>query len=70
MHLFFVWIQYDLVFKTRYDLLFTHNVANNCDLLTDITKLNKERIDYAVISHFDRYWKSSGSKALYSENHF
>ena len=30
-------IEYDLVFKTRYDLLFTHNVANNCDLLTDIT---------------------------------
>jgi hypothetical protein len=33
-------IQYDLIFKTRYDLLFTHRVANNCPLLEDLTQLN------------------------------
>ena len=34
-----------------------------------LNKIKKEKLDYIVISHFDRYWKSGG-KALYSENHF
>jgi hypothetical protein len=33
-------IKYDLVIRTRYDLLFTHNVANNCIFLEDITKVD------------------------------
>ena len=39
-------IQYDLIFKTRYDLLFTHRVANNCPLLEDITQLNPDYLHY------------------------
>ena len=39
-------IQYDLIFKTRYDLLFTHRVANNCPLLEDLTQLNPDYLHY------------------------
>ncbi len=39
-------IQYDLIFKTRYDLLFTHRVANTCPLLEDLTQLNPEYLHY------------------------
>jgi len=39
-------IQYDLIFKTRYDLLFTHRVANNCPLLEDLTQLNPDYLHH------------------------
>jgi len=39
-------IQYDLIFKTRYDLLFTHRVANNCPLLEDLTQLNSDYLHH------------------------
>lgn len=38
--------KYDLYIRTRYDLLFTHNVANNCPFLTDITKLDPTKLNY------------------------
>tara|TARA_R110000803_G_scaffold27321_1_gene63972 strand:+ start:4875 stop:5621 length:747 start_codon:yes stop_codon:yes gene_type:complete len=38
--------KYDLYIRTRYDLLFTHNVANNCPFLTDITKLDPSKLNY------------------------
>lgn len=39
-------IKYDLIFKTRYDLLFTHRVANNCILLEDLTKFDPLKLHY------------------------
>lgn len=39
-------IQYDLIFKTRYDLLFTHRVANNCPLLEDLTQLSPDYLHH------------------------
>lgn len=39
-------IHYDLIFKTRYDLLFTHRVANNCPLLEDLTQLDPTKLHY------------------------
>ena len=39
-------VQYDLIFKTRYDLLFTHRIANNCSLLEDLTQFNPEYLHY------------------------
>ena len=33
-------VQYDLILKTRYDLLYTHIVAANCSLLKDMTQLD------------------------------
>ena len=41
-------IKYDLVIKTRYDLLFTHRVANNCPLVEDVTQY-----DPNVVHHFE-----------------
>jgi glycosyltransferase involved in cell wall biosynthesis len=58
-------IEYDLVFKTRYDLLFTHNVANNCDLITDITKLNTERISFwEYAPHWNMNWQINDQLAI------
>jgi hypothetical protein len=39
-------IKYDLVIKTRYDLLWTHRVAETCQFLTDITQVNPEAVNY------------------------
>lgn len=39
-------IKYDLIIRTRYDLLFTHHVAYNCPFLTDITKLDPKKLSY------------------------
>jgi hypothetical protein len=39
-------IKYDLVIKTRYDLLWTHRVAENCIFLEDITKVNPEAVNF------------------------
>ena len=41
-------VKYDLIFKTRYDLLYTHRVANNCPLLENITQL-----DPNYLHHFE-----------------
>jgi|TARA_R110000803_G_scaffold19253_2_gene50615 hypothetical protein len=38
--------QYDLIFKTRYDLLFTHKVANNCPLLEDLTQFDPSQLHH------------------------
>jgi len=47
-------IKYDLVIKTRYDLLFTHRVANNCPLLEDVTKYDPNYIHYF---EYPPHWK-------------
>jgi hypothetical protein len=39
-------IKYDLVIKTRYDLLWTHRVAETCTFLEDITQVNPDAISY------------------------
>jgi hypothetical protein len=39
-------VQYDLIIKVRYDLLYTHRVANNCSLLEDVTKLDPNLLHY------------------------
>ncbi len=39
-------IKYDLVIKTRYDLLWTHRVAETCIFLEDITKVNPSAVNY------------------------
>jgi len=39
-------IKYDLIIRTRYDLLFTHHVAYDCPFLTDITKLDPKKLNY------------------------
>ena len=58
-------IEYDLVFKTRYDLLFTHNVANNCDLLTDITKLSTEHVSFwEYAPHWNMDWQMNDQLAI------
>jgi hypothetical protein len=39
-------IKYDLVIKTRYDLLWTHRVAETCPFLEDITQVNPEAVNF------------------------
>lgn len=58
-------IEYDLVFKTRYDLLFTHRVANNTPLLTDLTKLDPERIHFwEYAPHWDMGYQINDQLAI------
>jgi hypothetical protein len=58
-------IEYDLVFKTRYDLLFTHRVANNTPLLKDITKLDPERIHFwEYAPHWDMHYQINDQLAI------
>ena len=54
-------IKYDLIFKTRYDLLYTHRVANNCPLLEDITQL-----DPNYLHHFE--YVESWNQSSYQMN--
>lgn len=39
-------IKYDLVIRTRYDLLFTHQVALTCLFIEDITQLDPNQLHY------------------------
>ncbi len=47
-------IKYDLVIKTRYDLLWTHRVAETCVFLEDITQINPESVNYF---EYPPHWK-------------
>jgi hypothetical protein len=48
-------IKYDYVIRARYDLLFTHQLGQNCKFLDDISKLNPEEVHYFEYSH---HWRS------------
>jgi len=39
-------IKYDYVIRARYDLLFTHQLGQNCKFFDDISKLNPEEVHY------------------------
>jgi hypothetical protein len=39
-------IKYDLIIRSRYDLLFTHRVANTCPFIQDITQLDPNQLHY------------------------
>jgi hypothetical protein len=48
-------IEYDLIIRARYDLLFTHHVSYDCVFLKDLSLLNPNQVNYF---RYAAYWRS------------